>query len=771
MLSIKQMTPDHWSHVLTNYSQQKDLNRIKVEEIYLSDEQIVEITQDKIQKTLSRSVLEKTITAFKALVSQRKNALHLSTFTLNSFAVKFTRWANSHSTLAKILCIVTMGIFWMVWKRGYSYLQQEQKIRASMQTYQKIEAALQQKLIALTPSKEEGFQMPKELFSIAIEYLSTKEKKELLGWKPVEEALIYLDQRKWKMVESYQKKIIEHLDKTKFKDEIEKLKKLKEHLRDCEEFNDPLLPYKEKEAIILDIISLILPLRNIKIQKKFRNLLQDKFFALMAMNMHSSLGIPLSLFPESLQKDKEILIAATHKNGFRTNPATIPEDLKENKKLLLAYILVAPISITRTSLKNNRQFVLEAVRTNGDVYKHLSDAFKTEREIALESIKSRGLVMEDLPEEFKKDPEIALEAIKQNGKAFQYIHPDLKKCQNMILAALSKYPSAFEFLENKNLNGNKDFMLLVLGLNGSLLKYASDNLKKDKEVVMKAVCQYGPALEFADLFNDDIQVVSAAIEEYFLAFEHASKNLKNNKTMGLAAVKKSWEVLHQLSDQLKDDEDIVLTCVKQYGGSLETASSRLKNDRQFILKAVEKWGTYKHISHELKKDPEILIKALKVDPYAFQDTSDPLKNDNKLCLMSVTRQGLLLEFASAELQDNEDVVLGAMKQNGDALKFASNRLRNDKNFLIKALSQNHASALGVKHVPHPHCNDKSIILSVVSRNGLALELVPLQFRNYKDVVLAAVKENDYVLQIVSETLQKDQDILDLLRSEDPPKED
>ena len=54
-------------------------------------------------------------------------------------------------------------------------------------------------------------------------------------------------------------------------------------------------------------------------------------------------------------------------------------------------------------------------------------------------------------------------------------------------------------------------------------------------------------------------------------------------------------------------------------------------------------------------------------------------NSNKdIVLKEVKKKGLLLEWASKELQDDKEVVLEAVRQDGGALEFASDRLKDDK---------------------------------------------------------------------------------------------
>ena len=50
-------------------------------------------------------------------------------------------------------------------------------------------------------------------------------------------------------------------------------------------------------------------------------------------------------------------------------------------------------------------------------------------------------------------------------------------------------------------------------------------------------------------------------------------------------------------------------------------------------------------------------------------------------------RGEALEFASAELRNDRDIVKAAVNQNGWALEFASDELRNDQDIVVDAVHQ------------------------------------------------------------------------------------
>ena len=93
---------------------------------------------------------------------------------------------------------------------------------------------------------------------------------------------------------------------------------------------------------------------------------------------------------------------------------------------------------------------------------------------------------------------------------------------------------------------------------GSILELADDSLKKDKEVVLAAVQNFGHNLEYADKsFRKDREVVLAAIKNYGRALNYADDSLKKDKEIVLAAVQNDVYALQYADESLKNDSDIM----------------------------------------------------------------------------------------------------------------------------------------------------------------------------------------------------------------------
>lgn len=100
--------------------------------------------------------------------------------------------------------------------------------------------------------------------------------------------------------------------------------------------------------------------------------------------------------------------------------------------------------------------------------------------------------------------------------------------------------------------------------NCTVLRYADESLKNDREFILAAVRRNG------------------------LALEHAAEHLKRDRQVVLAAVNKNGLAIEYAADELKRDHQVVLAAVKKNGLALQYAAEKLKKDRQVVSAAVRR---------------------------------------------------------------------------------------------------------------------------------------------------------------------------------------
>ena len=119
-----------------------------------------------------------------------------------------------------------------------------------------------------------------------------------------------------------------------------------------------------------------------------------------------------------------------------------------------------------------------------------------------------------------------------------------------------------------------------------------DTLKDDKDLVIASVQQDGGALKFAsERLRGDKDVVMAAISSRpRKGWAYATVVLKNNRDFVLDLVSRDGSFLELVSDDFKADRSVVFSAVMQNGRALQHASATLQADRSVVIEAVKQYA-------------------------------------------------------------------------------------------------------------------------------------------------------------------------------------
>jgi hypothetical protein len=159
------------------------------------------------------------------------------------------------------------------------------------------------------------------------------------------------------------------------------------------------------------------------------------------------------------------------------------------------------------------------------------------------------------------------------------------------------------------------------------------------------------------------------------------------------------------SIEILENREIVLNAVKNDGNNLQFIQNDLRFDRQIIFKAVE--------NEKFAKNYRSLFNYTILIQNHLRGIFTHFSKDTELFQRAVQKNGLLLEFASSEIQDNDQVVLSAVMESGTAIQYASERLRSTKKIIVPA----------------------------VNENSNALKFIDKEFRHDNDVIVAAVYDH------------------------------
>ena len=212
-----------------------------------------------------------------------------------------------------------------------------------------------------------------------------------------------------------------------------------------------------------------------------------------------------------------------------------------------------------------------------------------------------------------------------------------------IAESMSDFKEVFLELANEKILNSKNFAKTIISnCKGFSLKYFSEEIRSNKELVLIAVSKNGNELKHAsDELKKDREVVLAAIKtsqvELFAneAIKYADKSFLNDFEIARIAVAFSGNMLQYFVDEVRKDKEIVSIAVNNTPNAVEFADKSLLSDKDFILSLPNKiyrsdgskFRAFSISGDKLKKDHDIVTKAIAMDCNLYQDLPKNLKED------------------------------------------------------------------------------------------------------------------------------------------------
>ena len=305
--------------------------------------------------------------------------------------------------------------------------------------------------------------------------------------------------------------------------------------------------------------------------------------------------------------------------------------------------------------------------------------------------------------------EYMLPAVKINGDALKNASKELQNDEEVVLAAVSNRGSALEYA-SAQMKSNKTIVLAAVKEKGYALEFASENLKGDYEVVLTAVAGWGRALKYAKRgLNDNETIVNAAIKNDPLAIVYATSRYKRKRENILKAIKEYKDIDVNLYYQFKysmsaelinivkyymNDKEVLLEFAScnygQFSDFLDTLNVWKKNDIDIVTTHVKaNPDSYRNLSTKFKQNIDVVEKAIE-GGYPVDLVDPKYINNRNLIFKSVNVVGCHLG-RYPDYQDDDEIVFAAVKKDGNALEFASDRLKNNK-FIVTEAVKNVAQA-------------------------------------------------------------------------------
>ncbi|KAG2378594.1 hypothetical protein C9374_008233 [Naegleria lovaniensis] len=353
---------------------------------------------------------------------------------------------------------------------------------------------------------------------------------------------------------------------------------------------------------------------------------------------------------------------------------------------------------------------------------------------------------------------------------------------------------------------NRDLAMRTIKSFPMDLRYASERLQNDKEVVWKAIKENAEALQFAshELRNDKITVIKALISGNVQVINYASDELRNDSELQAAVAMISKHGVKNLVFSLNDAmpevrNNLYLTymsiMLKEH--NLKYATDKFKSDRELVKLAVQhQHDIFQFASLELRTDCEFVLELLRKHPSGLNDfVCRDLSRDQTFNIQWINiartelkqeivfRTWFLNNFArdrdmvcyyfdplsslkcdywiAVELVKNyytqdREILSRILRKCGSALKFISNDFKNDRDIVLNAVT---SSGFALQYVSGSLCHDREVVICALKNEGNALQFVSKELTNDRELVLTAVLQNGNSLRYAREEFKNDREII------------
>ncbi len=366
--------------------------------------------------------------------------------------------------------------------------------------------------------------------------------------------------------------------------------------------------------------------------------------------------------------------------------------------------------------RNNRNYILEALRHNGLIFKHIGAQFQNDKELALTAIEQDAEVWSMLPFKLLEDADLLEEVIRINPllitnylehknydilihkkllfiaieeigvDALWEVDSEIFKDIDIIVAALkSPYGQHIweAILHDAGTEYSKKIIEAGYNLYGDkVLALNYSNLTNDRQVVESVISIDGHLMNFV---NQEFKMDKSTIEKAILndadSFRFIPESLKDDRSFILKLVSMNGKILSKLNNDLKNDKEIVRLAMLQDYDTLEYASDRLRNDKEFIFSVLNE-------NIKLQNENKEIIDSILEDFEAnFERNQESFDNhfaqSDKLYHELAKKYNIgncgILHGVSDILKSDKEFVLDILKIDPWSVKSISETLKSDKN--------------------------------------------------------------------------------------------
>ena len=295
-------------------------------------------------------------------------------------------------------------------------------------------------------------------------------------------------------------------------------------------------------------------------------------------------------------------------------------------------------------IRDDEEFVIEAIRGNHLNYHYISDRLRNDLDFTIKLVKKLnfGIVVELFDEKYRDNEEIMLIGLSKCIAAYRFLSPRLKNNPefNARLAVIPKTVLGYDYLPAKMIK-NKEFQEKLEELKSQsknqvikqniaqnkqeyLLEEQERKIKKRENKTYKVLLSRNNILNLLNttygfsrsdmVIRDNAEFAMIAIERRYTNYDYISDRLRNDLDFTLKVVQRidSGMVAKFFVDKYKDNEEIMFTVLRKSPQAYRFLSPRLKQNPEYNANLIINIGMKcsRYLSNQVKTNP-VFIEKLK----------------------------------------------------------------------------------------------------------------------------------------------------------------
>ena len=230
-----------------------------------------------------------------------------------------------------------------------------------------------------------------------------------------------------------------------------------------------------------------------------------------------------------MKADRDVVYAALSASYNGDEMEFAAEKFKSDEDFVLGLLKERKFGVYEhisSELQGKKEIALLAIQlsTNGFIFRLIPEIFKSDRAFIMEALTPcelypenlQGRLIEFIPDELKADEELVKLALnRSNGGALEFASDNIKADKDLFLG-LPILGLAYEYA-SEEIRSDREIFLRILEKENSVqhLRYAAKTIKKDKELILKAIKLQPWALTFADksLHKDEDLIAAGGVVE------------------------------------------------------------------------------------------------------------------------------------------------------------------------------------------------------------------------------------------------------------------